>query len=127
MSYNAQMSHRKAGNAQVGLSYAFLIGFFLTLGLYGFGIIKVDVMHFLEGGLTMVLSFWFMRQRTTGDEPTPPVSGISDTARLPWGYQPIGDPREPNPPPRNPNGPVEYPKTQGAANHLPPQSPTSNP
>jgi hypothetical protein len=64
-----QMFHRTVANAQVGLSYFFLAGFFTVLILSGLGVLKVDVTHFLEGGATMVLSYWFMRQRSSTDEP----------------------------------------------------------
>ena len=79
------MSHRKAGNAQVGLSYTFLAGFFLALAAQGLGYLKLDVLGGLKDVLMLVMSFWFMRQRVTGDEPPngnptqPPAPPASST------------------------------------------------
>jgi hypothetical protein len=64
------MTHRRAGNAQIGLSYFFLTGFFVVLILEGLGYIKSNVSNNLREVLMLVMSFWFMRQRTSGDEPT---------------------------------------------------------
>ena len=73
------LTHRKARSAQIGLSYFFLFGFFFVMVATGLGYMKVDVIHFMEGGATMILSFWFMRQRETGSEPVPtqPVTPAS--------------------------------------------------
>ena len=68
----ATMTHRRAGNAQIGLSYFFLTGFFTVLILEGLGFIKVNVSNNLREVLMLVMSFWFMRQRVTGDEPEQP-------------------------------------------------------
>lgn len=64
------MTHRKAGNAQVGLSYFFLTGFFVVLILEGVGYIKANVSNNLREVLMLVMSFWFMRQRVSGDDPS---------------------------------------------------------
>lgn len=66
------MTHRKAGNAQVGLSYFFLTGFFVVLILEGVGYIKANVSNNLREVLMLVMSFWFMRQRDSSAEHTPP-------------------------------------------------------
>ena len=65
---NAPLTHRKVGNAQVGLSYFFLAGFFLCLILEGFGYLKTNVTNNLREVLMLVMSFWFMRQRESGAE-----------------------------------------------------------
>jgi len=65
----SSMTHRKAGNAQVGLSYFFLAGFFACLILQGLGYIKTDLTGQLAPMAMLVLSFWFQRQRITGGEP----------------------------------------------------------
>ena len=69
------LTHKKAANAQVGLSYLFLIGFFLLAAAQGLGYLKLDMIGELKDVLMLVMSFWFMRQRTTGNpvpnEPTP--------------------------------------------------------
>jgi hypothetical protein len=62
------MSHRKAGNAQVGLSYFFLAGFFAILILQGLGYIKLDMIGQLAPMAMLVLSFWFQRQRESTPE-----------------------------------------------------------
>jgi hypothetical protein len=71
MSTNLSMTHRKAGNAQVGLSYFFLTGFFTVLILQGLGYIKIDFIGQLAPMAMLLLSFWFQRQRDTGPESTP--------------------------------------------------------
>ena len=65
------MPHLKAANAQVGLSYAFLFGFFSMAAFQGLGYLKIDAIGGLKGVLMLVMSFWFMRQRNSGDDPPP--------------------------------------------------------
>lgn len=69
------MTHRAAANAQIGLSYFYLTGYFAVLVLYGLGILKVNVIEDLTPLTAMVLTFWFQRQRTSADtNPTQPES-----------------------------------------------------
>lgn len=75
------MTHRTAANAQVGLSYLFLLGFFAMAACQGLGYLKIDVIGALKDVLMLVMSFWFMRQRVSGDEPNPtqpdpPANGV---------------------------------------------------
>lgn len=66
-----RLSHWAVAKAQVGLSYLFLLGFFGVLLLEGLGYIKNNVSNNLREVLMLVMSFWFMRARTSGDEPDP--------------------------------------------------------
>lgn len=75
------MTHRTAANAQVGLSYFFLTGFFLLVGLQGLGYIKFDVIGSLKDVLMLVMSFWFMRQRTSAEPDSAPPSQPADPAQ----------------------------------------------
>lgn len=64
----------KAGNAQVGLSYFFLIGFFAVVIMEGLGLLKISMVNQLIPIVMLVMTFWFQRQRTTetvgdGDPP----------------------------------------------------------
>lgn len=68
------MTHRMAASAQVGLSYAFLVGFFAMAALQGLGYMKIDAIGALKDVLMLVMSYWFMRQRTSGDEPPIPTT-----------------------------------------------------
>lgn len=63
------LTHWIVATAQVGLSYFFLAGYFTLLILQGLGIFKADISGKLEDVLMLVMSFWFMRQRVSGDEP----------------------------------------------------------
>ena len=64
-----RLSHHMVATAQVGLSYLFLAGFFACVILYGLGYFKNDIMTVLTAGLQLMLSFWFMRQRTSDPPP----------------------------------------------------------
>jgi hypothetical protein len=87
------MSHKTAAYAQIGLSYFFLAGFFASLVLQGLGYLKLDVLGGLKDVLMLVMSFWFMRQRTTGDEPPPSAPHV--TATLSGGtHAPTSSPTE---------------------------------
>jgi len=68
----ATLLHHKAGNAQIGLSYFFLAGFFACLILQGLGYFKIDISNNLREMAMLVLSFWFMRSRDTVAGPTEP-------------------------------------------------------
>lgn len=85
MATPAPMTHRKAGNAQVGLSYLFLIGFFAALFLQGLGYLKIDVVNECKEMVMLVLYFWFQRQRETGPEhsPTPSIAPNPTTPAQP--------------------------------------------
>jgi hypothetical protein len=64
----SNLTHRKARSAQVGLSFYVLTIFFVVIILVGLGYLKMEVLHVVEGVVTIVISFWFMRQRTSVDE-----------------------------------------------------------
>lgn len=68
------MTHRQSRGAQIGLSYFFLVGFFVMAGAQGLGYLKLDVIGELKDVLMLVMSFWFMRQR----ESTPEVKHTID-------------------------------------------------
>lgn len=75
------MGHKQARAAQIGLSYFFLLGFFIMIYLQGIGYLKVDVIGELKDVLMLVMSFWFMRQRETAtDEPKPNFSQPANPA-----------------------------------------------
>ncbi len=63
------MTHTTVANAQVVLSILFLLGFFSMMTLEGLGYFKVNVTNNLREVLMLVMSFWFMRQRVSGDDP----------------------------------------------------------
>lgn len=67
-----KLSHHAVATAQVGLSYFFLTGFFVCVIMYGLGYLKNEVITVLTAGVQLVLSFWFMRQRTSNDSPSDP-------------------------------------------------------
>jgi hypothetical protein len=64
-----RLTHWGVAKAQVGLSYLFLLGFFSVLILEGLGYLKNNVSNNLREVLMLVMSFWFMRARVSGDEP----------------------------------------------------------
>lgn len=68
------LTHTIAGRAQVGLSYFFLAGFFALATAQGLGYLKLDIIGELKDIVTLVMSFWFMRQReSTAETPASPV------------------------------------------------------
>lgn len=86
----ATMIHRRAGNAQIGLSYSFLAGFFVCLILQGLGYFKINIADTLREMAMLVLSFWFMRSRDTTSEPPP-----ATVAPAPTPAEPSLDPTRP--------------------------------
>jgi hypothetical protein len=56
--------------AQVGISYLFLAGFFALIAAEGLGYLKQGTADRLAEGVLLILFFWFQRQRT--NEPDPP-------------------------------------------------------
>lgn len=73
----SQISHREAATAQIGLSILFLLGYFGVLAAILFGYISTPVEYkealiallgVITGGVGTILSFWFSRQRSTGNE-----------------------------------------------------------
>lgn len=81
------MTHRQSRGAQIGLSYFFLGGFFITATLQGLGYLKLDVIGELKDVLMLVMSFWFMRQRESNPEthtpnPIRPVTPAPSTETL---------------------------------------------
>lgn len=64
----------QARGAQIGLSYCFLLGFFVMVAMQGLGYLKIDVVGELKDVLMLVMSFWFMRQRETTNHPIQPVA-----------------------------------------------------
>jgi hypothetical protein len=73
--YIGELWHITVANAQVGITYFFLAGFFAMIGLQGAGVFKIDVTTKLNDVLMLVMSYWFMRQRTSEPKsnPTPPA------------------------------------------------------
>jgi len=63
-----RLTHWAVAKAQVGLSYLFLLGFFAAIGGQGLGYFKVDITSELKDVLMLVMSFWFMRQRVSGED-----------------------------------------------------------
>ena len=55
----------------MGLSYFFLAGFFILVGLEGFGYLKINVVDQLGPITMLVMSFWFQRQRVSVDDSYP--------------------------------------------------------
>ena len=90
------MKHRTAAFAQVGISYFFLTGFFVAAGLEASGIVKTSLTNELKDGLMLVMSFWFMRQRTTND----PDANTTTTTTISNSSTPPKDPLVK--PPENP-------------------------
>lgn len=66
----SRMSHWAVAKAQVIISILFLMGFFGAVTLEGLGYFKVNVSNNLREVLMLVMSFWFMRQRVSGDDPS---------------------------------------------------------
>lgn len=71
------MTHRHIACAQIGLSFAFIGGYFGLLLFFLLGYVKVpgdykDTFQTLLGALTAgvvtILGFWFSRQRVSQDE-----------------------------------------------------------
>lgn len=65
------MTHRHAALAQMWLSFAFLLGFFVCAYQEGMGHFKENVTNNLREVLMLMMSFWFMRQRETSPTPAP--------------------------------------------------------
>lgn len=66
------MTHRGTGYAQILLTAIFVIGYFWTLHDFIHGNVRVPVewketlqslLTLLTGGMLMILSYWFQRQR----------------------------------------------------------------
>ena len=63
------MTHLGVGASQLVLSILFLLGFFFCAAMEGLGYFKVSIVNNLREVLMLMMSFWFMRQRTSVDEP----------------------------------------------------------
>lgn len=76
------MTHRETGYAQLLLTIAFVVGYFLTLRDFVHGNIRVPIewkdtlqalLALLTGGVMLILNYWFARQRQstnpTGESP----------------------------------------------------------
>lgn len=76
------LTHRATAYFQAALSAVFIIGYFLVLDAFLFGYVRVpgeyhDMMialiGVLTGSLSMIMNFWFSRQRTSASETTQPT------------------------------------------------------
>jgi hypothetical protein len=75
----SQISHRVAAVAQIGLSVLFLLGYFSIVYMFLAGLVRADVgwkeaiialLGVITGSLGTIVSFWFSRQRSTGEKET---------------------------------------------------------
>lgn len=74
-----EMTHLGVGASQLILSILFLFGFFFCAAMEGLGYFKVSIVNNLREVLMLMMSFWFMRQRVSTNEP----EGNSRTPTLP--------------------------------------------
>jgi hypothetical protein len=67
-----QMTHRTVAIAQIGLSILFIVGYFITLGLFILGYIRTPpvwkdaimvLLGVVTGSVGTVIAYWFSRQR----------------------------------------------------------------
>lgn len=70
------MTHRETGYAQIILTIAFLVGYFVTLRDFVHGNVRVPIewketlqalLSVLTAGVLLILQYWFSRQRTSTD------------------------------------------------------------
>ena len=64
---------------QAGLSYLFIVGFFVLRVLEGIGWMAKDDDNTIIQAVMLVLAFWFMRERGTKPEDTAPPGATSKT------------------------------------------------
>lgn len=70
------LTHKATAYFQASLSVIFIVGYFFVLGLFLFGIVKVPgeyhdmmiaLLGVLTGSLSLIMNFWFSRQRSSSD------------------------------------------------------------
>lgn len=79
------LTHRATAYFQASLSIAFIIGYFLVMGAFLFGYVRVpgeyhDMMialiGVLTGALSQIMNFWFSRQRDSSTTGTAALPGV---------------------------------------------------
>jgi hypothetical protein len=68
------MSHFGIGTAQLIITVLFIVGFFGCAYMEGLGWFKISITSTLRDALVLVLSFWFMRQRTSAEKSQEDIS-----------------------------------------------------
>lgn len=81
MKWLGDLWHLTVANAQVGLSYFWLLGYFGAVAMTGLGKFPTNVLADLTPITVMVVSFWFQRQRQSAEDkpsagPPTPSTGV---------------------------------------------------
>jgi hypothetical protein len=71
------MWHWTVANAQVGITYFWLCGYFAVIVITLRGKLPVDVLSTLTPITATVIAFWFSRQRASSDEKPSNPSGAT--------------------------------------------------
>jgi len=77
MSWLRDMWHTTVANAQVGITYFWLVGYFGAVAFAGFGRISWDTVKELSPITMLVMTFWFQRQRTSTDQAAPSAPTVT--------------------------------------------------